>query len=107
MPLHPCVREAVDNRQVEPRPHPPGHQVKAQCSPLWRQPIHAGFTPAGPPLGVSIRQATKQSLARRGPAGPTRVRVEAPAIGGQAVRTSQPGEDEAISCAHDAGGQMS
>jgi len=36
---HPCVRVAVDERQVIPRPRPPGHQIKARCGTLWWQPV--------------------------------------------------------------------
>jgi hypothetical protein len=53
---------------------------------------------------VSIRRATEPNPARKEPADPTRVQVDAPAIG-HAVRTAQPDEDKTISCAHDAGGR--
>jgi hypothetical protein len=39
MPPHPCVRVAVDERQLIPRPHPQGHQVKAEACTLWREPV--------------------------------------------------------------------
>jgi hypothetical protein len=39
MPPHPCVRVAVDERELIPRPHPQGHQVKPRSRTLWRQPV--------------------------------------------------------------------
>jgi hypothetical protein len=39
MPPHPCVRVAVDERQVVPHPRPPGHQIKTRCRALGWQPV--------------------------------------------------------------------
>jgi hypothetical protein len=39
MPPHPCVRVAVDERQVVPGPRPPGHQVKTRCRALGWEPV--------------------------------------------------------------------
>jgi hypothetical protein len=39
MPPHPGVRVAIDERELIPHPHPPGHQVKAGARPLWGEPV--------------------------------------------------------------------
>jgi hypothetical protein len=45
MPPHPCMRVAVDERELIPRPHPPGHQVKAGACALWRKPVPSRHPP--------------------------------------------------------------
>ena len=47
MPPHPCVRVAVDERQLIPRPHPQGHQVKAGLAPFGGSQFQAGSIPGG------------------------------------------------------------
>jgi hypothetical protein len=39
IPPHPCVRVAVDERQLIPRPHPQEDQIKAGARTLWREPV--------------------------------------------------------------------
>ena len=39
MPPHLCVRVAVDERELIPRPLPQGHQVKARARTLWGEPV--------------------------------------------------------------------
>jgi hypothetical protein len=68
MPPHPCVRVAVHERQLIPRPHPLGHQVKTRGRPLGREPVPARQHPRW--RAPSTRRK-HQARVRRDPSAPS------------------------------------